>query len=410
MARRNSTLVLFTTSYPYGDREHTFLKEELKVLAPVFNVILVPQYPENRTPYETPDGVDNCLDLSVKLKNIELSDKVKVLNYRMFLGALLKCILNKKKIKRAFSIALEGIVVSNWLEDYISKNNITKSLILYSFWNDSTTLGMTLVKRKHNSIKSITRCHNYDLYGNEDNSYYVPFQKEVFEKLDMVFPDSENGIKYIYKNFRKTKTSNGIMGVKYPGFQTQQSNDGVYRIASCAYMIPRKRIELFLQGLCLASRSSTTLNIEWYHIGSGPLWDELTELSKKILPSNCVAIFKGNLSYNEMMKFYKDNPVDLFVNTSEKEGTPVSVMEAISCGIPVLATAFGGNKEVIDSGGGILLSEYPAPEEIAKKIIGLMSAEDTTELVKSALKAWKKDYNSDKNYKEFTNNLLSLIE
>lgn len=41
--------------------------------------------------------------------------------------------------------------------------------------------------------------------------------------------------------------------------------------------------------------------------------------------------------------FYRNNDVDVFVNLSESEGIPVSIIETISFGVPVVATDVGGN-------------------------------------------------------------------
>jgi len=48
------------------------------------------------------------------------------------------------------------------------------------------------------------------------------------------------------------------------------------------------------------------------------------------------------LPHNDVLNYYASNPVDVFINTSSSEGLPVSIMEAMSFGIPVIATNVGG--------------------------------------------------------------------
>ncbi len=51
---------------------------------------------------------------------------------------------------------------------------------------------------------------------------------------------------------------------------------------------------------------------------------------------------------------------DLFLFASFQEGLPVAVMEAMACGLPIVASSIRGNTDLIDEGlGGFLV----APED-----------------------------------------------
>ena len=117
----------------------------------------------------------------------------------------------------------------------------------------------------------------------------------------------------------------------------------------------------------------------------------------------------GNIENKHLLKFYRSNSVDLFINSSEKEGTPVSIMEAMSFGIPIMATAFGGNKEIIDKGAGIMLSIDPTMEEISDKMAKFLFNDENQKFRKSSYDVWSKDYNSDLNYNEFRQKLESYF-
>ena len=109
------------------------------------------------------------------------------------------------------------------------------------------------------------------------------------------------------------------------------------------------------------------------------------------------------------MKYYENFPVDLFVNVSTKEGTPVSIMEAISFSIPVMASAFGGNKEIIEKGAGVLLPENPTTTDISNSLTKLIKS-DQVRLRSNAKKVWENFYNCEKNYSDFCNDLFSKIQ
>ena len=72
-------------------------------------------------------------------------------------------------------------------------------------------------------------------------------------------------------------------------------------------------------------------------------------------------------------------PVDLFLNVSEYEGVPVSVMEAQSFGIPVIATAVGGTPEIVNEENGFLLPENPSQDEIASAIYDVVTNKEKWE-------------------------------
>ena len=85
----------------------------------------------------------------------------------------------------------------------------------------------------------------------------------------------------------------------------------------------------------------------------------------------------------------------MFLNASVSEGTPVSVMEAISCGIPVIATAVGGNPEIVSEVNGLVVSPDPTPGEIAAAMIGLIDAPEAAAAKRQgSRRVWESRYNA----------------
>ena len=109
--------------------------------------------------------------------------------------------------------------------------------------------------------------------------------------------------------------------------------------------------------------------------------------------------------------FYTSNPVDIFINTSADEGIPVSIMEALSFGIPIIATRVGGVNEIVDDKiNGFLLPSDPEPAMIAEKITEFYFLPDykKEEMQRYAREKWEKNFNAEKNYQEFIAFVLSL--
>ena len=72
--------------------------------------------------------------------------------------------------------------------------------------------------------------------------------------------------------------------------------------------------------------------------------------------------FTGPISNNKVFELYRTTPIDLFINVSKSEGIPVSIMEALSVSIPVLATNCGGIEEIVNNEVGYIISSDPSAE------------------------------------------------
>ncbi len=113
-------------------------------------------------------------------------------------------------------------------------------------------------------------------------------------------------------------------------------------IVSFSNVIPLKRVELIFEVL----NGLVNHEIRWVHFGDG---QNLPELEQKIAlekKSHLTVEFRGRVSNEEVLDFYKQEGPYFFINLSTSEGIPVSIMEAFSVGIPVVATAVGGSPKL----------------------------------------------------------------
>ena len=176
-------------------------------------------------------------------------------------------------------------------------------------------------------------------------------------------------------------------------------------IVSCSNLIPVKRVHLIGEAL----QEIEDIKIKWVHFGDG-LEKKSLEIQIKGLPGNVEVELKGRVPNTEIYTYYNKNRPDLFINVSSSEGLPVSIMEAMSYGIPCIGTAVGGTPEIINKENGYLLSINPTADEVASKIekFQQLSIEDKTEKRKAAYSTWEKKYNADKNYNDFIERINNL--
>lgn len=127
-----------------------------------------------------------------------------------------------------------------------------------------------------------------------------------------------------------------------------------YTIVSCSNIIPVKRCNKIVDILsCLDG-----FQIQWFHFGDGEEREKLIQYTQNKLSDNVSFHIDGAIPNSELMDFYKNTQVDLFINVSDSEGIPVSMMEALSFGIPVIATNVGGTSEIITDGvNGFLIEK-----------------------------------------------------
>jgi len=76
-------------------------------------------------------------------------------------------------------------------------------------------------------------------------------------------------------------------------------------------------------------------------------------------------IFKGHL--DDMDSFYRG--LDVYINTSVHEGIPMTILEALAHGLPVVAPAVGGIVEIIEDGKEGFLIDSRNPQDFAEKCL-----------------------------------------
>ncbi|SCX96769.1 glycosyltransferase family 4 protein [Desulfoluna spongiiphila] len=95
--------------------------------------------------------------------------------------------------------------------------------------------------------------------------------------------------------------------------------------------------------------------------GDGPLRAELQAQAEACGLQGCF-LFSGHVS--DMPTFYRS--IDIYLNTSVHEGIPMSILEAMAAGVPVVAPDVGGIGEIITHGTDGYLMPTRHPEDFAR--------------------------------------------
>lgn len=412
-------LLLFTSSYPYDSAaEYTFIQPEIRHLVEKFEkIVIVPKVCKGKK-LPLPPGVevdDQYADFlqrnSRPHRMIQLA-----LASRSFFQEIhnhLSILLYPSKILKLIIFSSRVELTRQWITNLIQTQRIDPNdCILYSYWFDHAATGLAMVGQEFPAIRVVSRAHGYDIYEEYYYPYYWPYRRETLEELDMLFFASDAGKNHFRDRYPEfiSKFETAHLGIDDPGFISSSSDDGVFRIISCSYIVPVKRLGLLLDGIATAARLRPEQKFEWIHFGDGKGRRSLERKMSRKFPFNVQGRFVGDVPNHEIMRHYQNHPCDLFVNVSETEGgAPVSIQEAISCGIPVVATSVGGNPEIVSEKNGLLLSPDPTPEEIAAALLKICDNPSlSAEMRKESRLVWRESYNADINFRSFAERLKSI--
>ena len=205
---------------------------------------------------------------------------------------------------------------------------------------------------------------------------------------------------YPIENIQSKLFTNYLGSIDYGPPPNLDSKPSAYVITSCSSIIPLKRVELIFKSINLASQSH---QIIWHHFGDGCNMPKLKKLIHDTTTESKLKIMlHGQVSHEEIIEFYQKNHVDLFINLSETEGIPVSIMEAISFNIPVIATNVGGVSEIVNQqcGTGILVDVNSSEVKVCEKIFELQSLKNLNPRC-----YWLKSFNKNFNLTELIKHL-----
>lgn len=379
------------------------MEDELKYTAKCFDrVVIIPLRKEVSQAKKIPG---NCIVEEPLMTNVFRLFVSSVFNWRVFTRLAPeffkeKVYLDKKKLK----VFAKGYAESNVIMNSRSIRRIEKDLsfddVCYFYWGKwSNILSIFWKGRCH----LVSRFHGTgDLWEDQYNGYF-PFRKKVLAALDCAVFISKRGERFFQEKYSIQRTLYSPLGSLSVGVP-KKLKDGIVRVVSCSTVIPLKRVDLIFKSLNLLD----DIKINWTHIGGAivgdnslysELEDEIAEKKKDHLTVQLV----GSLPHEDVMRYYAENGFDVFVNLSKSEGVPVSIMEAMSCDISIVATDVGGTDEVVTPETGILVSANPTAEEVSRAIRECLSKE------LSPRAYWENHFDADKNYSVFAHFLSCCI-
>ena len=410
--RARPRVLLFTETFPALGPHEPFIAVEVRHLAGAVDLVLIPTTRVQGPTVSLPAGVEVEGGLADYMAGV-----------RGRLAGLVKSAVSPETYREIFRFGaracdprvVAAVIVRGariqmaraWTRRYLKSAG---PVVAYSWWASAVGYGIARASQDV-GVPCISRIHGYELYPEQDRLGRIPFQKPGLRGFEGVYADSAAGADFLRNAYPdlEPRIKVAYLGVEDYSVQKGPSIDGVCRIVSCSSCIPLKRVELLAMSMACLLRDHPDITFTWTHIGDGPTLAHVKSVvnAESLLAERCT--FPGFVPQS-VGRVLAEQHCDVFINVSTSEGLPVTLMEAACCGIPLIATAVGGNAEIVDETCGLLLPPNPGPDEVAAAIasIARLSADDRNSLRAGSRDRWSDRFSAEQNYRAFGDLLVTL--
>ena len=278
-------------------------------------------------------------------------------------------------------------IIYRWLKTIftIYKLGKNKDLIFVNGLGTEATVANIFLKKKiirkivgdpvwERAYSKAKISESFDEFQVKNYGFSISLQKKVrsfsIKKSDIVVTPSQHLKNFILNLGFKNKIEIINNGVFIPEENTNIFTNDQINITIVSRLVSHKNIEKIIRAISDLNNPLIYLNI----IGDGP---ELNQLQKISLESNNKdnIIFHGKLNRDEINHIFLNS--DIYIQASNYEGLPHSLLEAMSYGIPVLCTPVGECKEILgNEDRGYILDLPVSKNNIKSKISEIIAEKD----------------------------------
>ena len=298
-------------------------------------------------------------------KNLDIKDKFFVKRIDRNLPIIyrwLKTILTIYKLgKNKDLIFVNGLGTETTIANIFLKKKIIRKIVGDPVW-----------ERAYNKGKI---SENFDEFQSKKYGVSISLQKKVrnysIKNSDVVITPSQHLKNFILNLgfYNKIETINN--GITIPEESAQIFTNDQTNITIVSRLVTHKNIEKIIAAISDLNNSLIKLNI----IGDGPELNQLQSIASRSNNKENV-IFHGKLHRDDINSIFLKS--DIYVQASNYEGLPHSLLEAMSYGIPVLCTPVGECKKLLGNEDRGYELELPVSKDnIKSKINEIMSEKNT---------------------------------
>lgn len=223
--------------------------------------------------------------------------------------------------------------------------------------------------------------HGADIAVREHQPGYEAQLRELLQTVPLVLARSESLRQRLLQlgcpAERLAINRTGVPLDQFPFVARHAPARGAWQIVQACRLIPKKGLVTAIHGFAMFRERHPYAT--FVIAGDGPMRGELKALVSRLGLENCV-LFPGFLSQAKLHELYLashifSHPSELMAD-SNQEGVPNSMLEAMSTGLPVVATLHGGIPEAVENGVSGFLVEEKNPHAVCEALCKIADSGD----------------------------------
>lgn len=245
---------------------------------------------------------------------------------------------------------------------------------------------LSSIASKYN-IPTVITSHGTDIIGYNEWERFRRYSEEAVERCSKIITISDSNHELVTKIFENVQEKTVCISNGYDQDVFYKNNYdknkilkqiGINKVYEKVLVFSGKLVEVKGVDILLkAAKIYENEDILTIICGEGVLHEELEELAKELELKNVV--FVGNQSQKMLNRLY--NIADATILSSRYEGLPLTVLESLACGTPLVVTNIDSMQKFMQKEFGIMV-EKENPNALAKGITDILNK--------------KEEYNSDK--------------
>lgn len=353
-------IAYITAHTPFG-RGETFVLDEMLIMAELSAaLVIVPRNPPREVFHSE---ARSLLDRAIWLPLVDRKMLLRFLQALILqrrVWTVLRIIARESRSPKIFCKNLAVVPKALFVIDLLRREDVDH---IHAHWG-STTSTMAWIISELGEIPWSLTVHRWDI--TENNMLKLKVERSVFtrciseggrrELIDIVGGQYQHKAVVLHTGVGPTDATP----------KSSRRASAMFTIACPANLIPIKG-HRFLIEACSLLRKRGKKEFRCLIIGDGPL---LYKIQKQVARCGLqeIVLITRRLPHDALMGLYKRGDVDAVVLPStvtargEAEGIPVALMEAMSYGIPVVATNTGNISELLSDGAGIMVADKDAPQ------------------------------------------------